>query len=124
LAADEDACDAGRKTTSNHSRCARCYAASKRKMNTPIETKDVVVVGAGVVGLAAALGFAQAGLKVALVGPAPRLFAPSVAAPFDERIYALAPSSVELLTRLRVWPSVNAGRMQRVTRMRVFGDAG
>ena len=93
-------------------------------MSTPIETKDVVVVGAGVVGLAAALGFAQAGLQVTLVGPDPRRFAVSDDAPFDERIYALAPASVELLARLRVWPHVDGARMQPVRRMRIFGDAG
>ena len=93
-------------------------------MSTPIETKDVVVVGAGIIGLTTALGFAQAGLHVALVGPAPRAFTPSDTAPFDERIYALAPASIELLTRLRVWPHVDPARMQRVTRMRVFGDSG
>lgn len=93
-------------------------------MSTPIELKDVAVVGAGVVGCAAALGFAQAGLQVVLVGPAPRVFARTSGAPFDERIYALAPASIELLTRLRVWPHVEAARMQPVARMRVFGDAG
>ncbi|HYS12598.1 MAG TPA: FAD-dependent monooxygenase [Burkholderiaceae bacterium] len=93
-------------------------------MSTAIETKDVVVVGAGVVGLAAALGCAHAGLQVTLVGPTQHLFARSAAAPFDERIYALAPASIELLTRLRVWPQVDSSRTQAVARMRVFGDAG
>src|SRR5882762_8026953 len=93
-------------------------------MNTAIETKDVVVVGAGVVGLAAALGCAHAGLQVTLVGPTQHLFERSAAAPFDERVYALAPGSIDLLTRLRVWPHVNGDRMQRVARMRVFGDTG
>jgi len=96
----------------------------KGEMSTAIETKDVVVVGAGVVGLAAALGCAHAGLQVTLVGPAPQVFVRSAAVPFDERIYALAPASVELLTRLRVWPQVDTTRTQAVARMRVFGDAG
>jgi 2-polyprenylphenol 6-hydroxylase len=93
-------------------------------MSRSIETKDVIVVGAGVVGLAVALGFAQSGQQVLLAGPAPRRFAITEAAPFDERIYALAPASIELLTRLRVWPGVDVARVQAVTRMRVFGDAG
>jgi ubiquinone biosynthesis UbiH/UbiF/VisC/COQ6 family hydroxylase len=86
--------------------------------------KEVVVVGAGVAGMAAALGVAQAGLSVALVGPEVRLHARTAAAPFDERIYALSASSSGLLTRLRVWPHVDASRMHAVARMRVFGDAG
>jgi 2-octaprenylphenol hydroxylase len=82
------------------------------------------VVGAGVVGLAAALGFAHAGLQVSLIGPAAHRFSHSATAPFDERIYALAPGSLDLLTRLRVWPHVESARTQPVRRMRVFGDAG
>jgi ubiquinone biosynthesis UbiH/UbiF/VisC/COQ6 family hydroxylase len=93
-------------------------------MDTSSAVKDVVVVGAGVVGLATALGFAQAGLQVVLVGPPARLSVASPAAPFDERIYALAPASIALLARLRVWQHVDATRMQPVARMRVFGDAG
>jgi ubiquinone biosynthesis UbiH/UbiF/VisC/COQ6 family hydroxylase len=77
-----------------------------------------------VVGLAAALGFAHAGLQVSLIGPAAHRFAHSATAPFDERIYALAPGSLDLLTRLRVWPHVESARTQPVRRMRVFGDAG
>ena len=81
-------------------------------------------MGAGVAGLAAALGAAQAGLQVALIGPEARLFTRTPAAPFGERIYALASASTDLLTRLRVWPHVDGSRMQAVARMRVFGDAG
>lgn len=85
---------------------------------------DVAVVGAGVAGLATALGAAQLGLKVALIGPDARSFAPSEPAPFDARIYALAPSAAGLLERLKVWPQMDAARVQAVARMRVFGDAG
>lgn len=94
------------------------------EMNASTQTQDVVVVGAGVVGLAAALGCAQGGLQVSLVGPAARVFVRSAAAPFDERIYALAPASIELLAGLRVWPHIEVTRTQPVVRMRVFGDAG
>jgi ubiquinone biosynthesis UbiH/UbiF/VisC/COQ6 family hydroxylase len=85
---------------------------------------DCAVVGAGVVGLAAALGTAQRGLKVALVGPAARLHAPSAEAPFDARIYAIAPGAAALLAQLGVWNKIDATRVARVERMRVFGDAG
>lgn len=85
---------------------------------------DVAVVGAGVAGLAAALGCSQQGLKVALIGPPARRHAPSVAAPFDARIYAIAPGAAALLAQLGVWNKVDAARICRVERMRVFGDAG
>jgi ubiquinone biosynthesis UbiH/UbiF/VisC/COQ6 family hydroxylase len=85
---------------------------------------DVAVVGAGVAGLAAALGCARGGLRTALIGPRPALRRADAGAPFDTRIYAIAPSSVALLEQLKVWPAVDAARTQPVAKMRVFGDAG
>jgi len=96
----------------------------KGEMSTAIETKDVVVVGAGVVGLAAALGWRTQDCRSHWLdrhrtcsrGPLP-CRSTSVSTRF-------APASVELLTRLRVWPKVDTTRTQAVARMRVFGDAG
>src|SRR5512137_1439726 len=85
---------------------------------------DAAVVGPGVAGLATALGLAQQGLKVALVGPRARIHQPAPEAPWDARIYALAPGSQALLERLGVWGRVDADRACPVERMRVFGDAG
>jgi ubiquinone biosynthesis UbiH/UbiF/VisC/COQ6 family hydroxylase len=85
---------------------------------------DVAVIGAGVAGLAAALGLAQQGLRVALVGPTARQHAARADAPFDARIYALSSSTIDLLARLKVWAQVDASRLQPVSRMRVFGDDG
>ncbi len=93
-------------------------------MSQNTEKLDVAVVGAGLVGAATALGCAQLGLRVALVGPAPVRHVPAPQAPFDERIYALAPGAVALAQRLRVWTALDSARTQRVERMRVFGDAG
>ncbi|MCU0949594.1 MAG: FAD-dependent monooxygenase [Burkholderiaceae bacterium] len=87
-------------------------------------TFDVAVIGAGVAGLATALGLAQHGLRVALVGPMARRHVPTAEAPFDARIYALSAGSIDLLARLKVWAQVDATRLQAVSRMRVFGDDG
>jgi ubiquinone biosynthesis UbiH/UbiF/VisC/COQ6 family hydroxylase len=84
----------------------------------------VAVAGPGVAGMATALGLAQQGLKVALIGPRARIHQPSPDAPYDARIYALAPGSAALLERLGVWGRVDADRVCPVERMRVFGDAG
>jgi len=65
-----------------------------------------------------------AGLRVALIGPVPRLRVPTVEAPFDPRIYALAGASIRLLEDLRAWPQVDRGRTQPVARMQVEGDRG
>ncbi len=85
---------------------------------------DVSVVGAGVVGLAAALGCAHQGLKVALIGPAARLRVPTTEAPFDPRIYALADASIRPLDAVRAWSQVDPARIQAVVRMQIDGDAG
>jgi len=92
-------------------------------MNEPRE-RDVAVIGAGVAGLACALGLAQQGMHVSLVGPRGRLHRPKGEALFDARIYAVAPATVDLLERLAVWKRVDASRITPVERMRVFGDRG
>src|ERR1700730_6684142 len=85
---------------------------------------DVAVVGTGVVGLAAALGCAQRGVRLGLTGPAPRLRVPTAQVPFDPRIYALAGASIQLLEDGRAWPQVDRARIQPVVRMQIEGDAG
>ena len=85
---------------------------------------DIAVVGTGIPGLATALGFAQQGLSVALIGPRPKPYAATRAQPFDPRIYAVAPASVALLEGLGVWASVDPQRVCAVEHMRVFGDDG
>ena len=85
---------------------------------------DIAVVGAGVAGMACALGLSQQGLRVALIGPRVVPHAASTAAPFDARIYAVAPATVELLQRLSVWNRIEATGATPVERMRVFGDRG
>lgn len=93
-------------------------------MPDPLDPRapQVAIVGAGVAGLAMAVGLSQLGLSVALVGPPARR---AVASPaFDARIYALSQASVRLLEQLRVWPQIDATRLQPVQKMRVFGDTG
>jgi ubiquinone biosynthesis UbiH/UbiF/VisC/COQ6 family hydroxylase len=80
---------------------------------------DVVVAGRGAIGAAAALGLAQSGLRVGLVGPAAR--APlDDAAGWDARVFALSPGTRELLRSLRVWDALPAARIAPVYDMRVY----
>jgi 2-octaprenyl-6-methoxyphenol hydroxylase len=74
---------------------------------------DVAVIGAGPVGLASALGFAQAGLSVGLVGPAPT--------GRDGRTAALLDGSIRLLQALKVWPAI-AGDAAPLRVMRLIDD--
>jgi 2-octaprenyl-3-methyl-6-methoxy-1,4-benzoquinol hydroxylase len=83
---------------------------------------DVVVVGAGVVGAAAALSLAQLGLEVALVeANAPP---PWRAPQRDLRVYAFAPDNAALLDALGAWRAVADARVQPYRRMRVWDAAG
>ena len=89
-----------------------------------VRSIDAAVVGAGVVGLTAALGLAQQGFKIALIGPRVRVHEPNDAALFDARIYAVAPATVALLEQLSVWKRVDAARTNAIQTMRVFGCTG
>ncbi len=82
---------------------------------------DVVVVGAGIVGSAAALAFARDGLRVAIVEP--RAPSPWHADAPDLRVYALAQDSVALLEELGVWGAI-APHAQPYRSMRVWDAAG
>lgn len=83
---------------------------------------DVAIVGGGVVGLAAALALAQAGLDIALVEAARP--PPWQAQRPDLRVYALAPDNAALLDALGVWPGVASARVHPYRRMRVWDAAG
>lgn len=86
------------------------------------EMFDAIVVGAGVVGAAAALGLARDGLQVALVETRepPRW---SAQAP-DLRVYAFAPDNAAQLDALGVWRSIRDARAQPYRAMRVWDAAG
>ncbi|MEX2989721.1 3-demethoxyubiquinol 3-hydroxylase [Serratia fonticola] len=74
-------------------------------MNTSQKRFDAVVVGGGMVGAAAALGLARAGLSVALLEhEAPETFDPQ--SPPDLRISSIGCTSVGLLKQLDAWPAV------------------
>ena len=94
---------------------------------------DVVVVGGGVVGAAAALAFARDGARVALVEahvPGPWCAADAagdsrldINQP-DLRVYAFAPDNAALLDRLGVWSSIRDARIQPYRAMQVWDAAG
>jgi 2-octaprenylphenol hydroxylase len=78
---------------------------------------DVLVVGGGIVGTVAAVGFARAGFSTALLEPAP------VTRPGDE--YAERVSSINLaseatLTAFEVWPLLARGRLSPFERIEVW----
>lgn len=84
---------------------------------------DVVVRGAGAVGISAALALSRQGLRVGLVAGAGPAAARAPEARPDVRAYALNAASVALLTRLKVWDALPTDARTPVHEMRVQGDA-
>ncbi|MBC2730444.1 UbiH/UbiF family hydroxylase [Thiobacillus sp.] len=83
------------------------------------ERYQVVIVGAGLVGTAAALALGRQGVRVALVERQPPQ-APTD--PWDTRIYAISPAPQRFLERIGAWQRLDADRIQPVYRMDVTGD--
>jgi ubiquinone biosynthesis UbiH/UbiF/VisC/COQ6 family hydroxylase len=85
---------------------------------------DVVIAGAGLVGLGLAPALARTGLRVALVDRA------AVAAPesdpetWDPRVYAISPGSAAFLRSQGSWQMLQAERIEAIEAMHVAGDAG
>jgi ubiquinone biosynthesis UbiH/UbiF/VisC/COQ6 family hydroxylase len=87
------------------------------------EALDVIVLGAGNVGLAAALLLARQSLRVAVIDRRP-LSAWQPAPGFDARVYALNPAVQSMLATLGVWSALDAARIGTIAAMEVHGDAG
>lgn len=91
---------------------------------------DVIVVGAGLVGSALALGLAQQGWQVALVEGDTRASVLAEPPPardvsdFEPRVSALSLASEALLTALGAWSGVLAGRHCRYQDMVVWDGDG
>ena len=83
---------------------------------------STVVCGAGIVGMATALGLARAGVKdVVLLGPPTKLPAMDRNT-FHPRVYAISAASEKYLAALGVWPLMNQARITRVEAMEIKGD--
>lgn len=92
-------------------------------MNKLTEYYDVVVVGAGMTGTAAALGFAQEGMRVALL----EMIEPSafdIKSIPDVRISAISHSSVDLLKQLGAWQHVEAMRCVPYRQLETWEEQG
>ena len=81
---------------------------------------QIVIVGAGLVGAAAAHALGRLGLRVALIEREPPRPPDDT---WDTRIYAISPASQRFLERLGVWQRLDRDRVQPVFRMDVAGDA-
>ena len=81
---------------------------------------DIAIVGAGVVGLAAALMSAKHGLQVAIIeAHTPKVWKSDVP---DLRVYALALDNQHFLTQLGVWSNIQVKRANPYSGMTVFDE--
>lgn len=92
------------------------------RSGAPAPACHVAIVGAGLVGMACALGAAQAGLRVALIGKPLGLNEP-LDGPWDQRVYAISAASRRLLQALRVWDRLDPSRVAPILDMHVFARA-
>ncbi|WP_447917440.1 UbiH/UbiF family hydroxylase [Achromobacter aegrifaciens] len=83
---------------------------------------QIVVCGAGIVGLSTALALARRGQRVAVL--APRASVPAADPErYHPRVYAISPASQRLLAELGVWDAMPASRLTPVSAMEIHGDA-
>ncbi|MDO9233460.1 MAG: FAD-dependent monooxygenase [Methylotenera sp.] len=83
---------------------------------------DVTIVGAGLVGLAAAVALNQAGYEVVLVDSQTPPSNENLTE-WDQRIYAISPKNAQWLMRLGVWQRLDTSRVTEMHAMEVWGDA-
>lgn len=81
---------------------------------------DLIILGGGLAGAALAVALRRSPLKIALV----ELKTPQRSAGWDQRIYAYSPANQAFLDQLGVWAHLDHARLQPVSAMHVFGDAG
>lgn len=89
-------------------------------MTNVFET-DVVIVGAGLVGLSAAVAFAKQGKRVTLVDA--KSIMRTKSADWDARIYAISPESEAWLKDLGVWAEVDESRVCTIDSMDLWHAA-
>ncbi len=94
-------------------------------MSEYILKADVTIVGAGLVGLSAAVAFKQAGFDVVLVDSQAQVpFVPHAdASGWDQRIYAISPKNVKWLGDIGAWQLLDTSRIGHMQAMEIWGDA-
>lgn len=83
---------------------------------------DIVVVGAGLVGLAAAVACAKLGKKVIVIDA--KKVAIKKQQVWDARVYALTSNTVAWLQALGVWAEVDASRVNDINAMQLWDEQG
>src|SRR5262245_1907700 len=105
---------------------AAISASDESPLPKPCADYEVLVAGAGLVGLSLASALAAAGRSVALADRVVVASPPAAVGPddWDTRVYAISPGSVEFLRALGAWQSLADDRVAPVEAMVVEGDRG
>ncbi|MEJ2896920.1 UbiH/UbiF family hydroxylase [Bordetella avium] len=82
---------------------------------------QIIVCGAGIVGLASALALARRQQRVAVLAPRLNL-PPAEADVYHPRVYAISPASQRFLAGLGIWDALPAARLTPVKSMEIHGD--
>ncbi|WP_459616610.1 UbiH/UbiF family hydroxylase [Bordetella sp. 2513F-2] len=82
---------------------------------------QIVICGAGIVGMASALALARRGQRVLILAPRAEV-PPAAPDRYHPRVYAISPASRRFLGELGVWDSLPAGRIAPVRAMEIHGD--
>lgn len=83
---------------------------------------QIVVCGAGIVGLSTALALARRGQRVAVLSPRAAV-PPADPNHYHPRVYAISPASQRFLADIGVWDAMPASRLMPVQAMEIHGDA-
>jgi 2-polyprenylphenol 6-hydroxylase len=83
-----------------------------------IQDADIIIVGNGLVGLSAAIAFANLGKKIVLVGASKSEIKRTQF--WDERIYALTPATRDWLKSLGVWSYLDSSRICSINAMQLW----
>jgi 2-polyprenylphenol 6-hydroxylase len=82
------------------------------------EDADIIIVGAGLVGVSAAIAFADLGKKIVLVGASKSEI--KITQSWDERIYALTPATENWLESLGVNSYLDRSRISPINAMQLW----
>src|SRR5581483_2556811 len=116
-----------RRSLHLHQPAARDRSAARARVtNQAHDRVDVVIAGAGLVGLSLAAALAGTGLSYALTDRAAVVTGENAAgeSAWDSRIYAISPGSAEFLHGIGAWQRVGCDRVQAVESMLIRGDGG